>query len=145
MSDPVPGHPLLDRWFGPIVDRGNARRLARDLGVVMLAVAAVQCALAVARGRDALADAALFAVSGALVWATASLPAAALAVAAAVVSTGVAIATLALHEPASGGRSVLLGLVAVWIGGRAVAAAAALRRLSRGGSGDGPGAGPADA
>ena len=131
MSDPAPGHPLLDRWFGPIVDRDGARRLARDLGIALLAVALGQAALALASGRDALADAALFAVAGALVSATASLPAAALAVAAAAGSTGLAIATLTLHAPASGGRSILLGLVAVWIAGRAVAASVALRRLRR--------------
>jgi len=131
MSDPVPEHPLLDRWFGPIVSRAGARALARDLGIALLAVAVAQAALALASGRDALADAALFAVSGALLWATAALPAAALALATAAGSTGIAIATLTLHEPASGGRNILLGLVAVWIAGRAVAAAVALRRFAR--------------
>ena len=131
MNDSAPTHPFVDRWFGPITDREGARRLARDLGIALLAVALAQAVLALASGRDALADAALFAVSGALVWATAALPAAALALATAAGSTALAIATLALRAPASGGRNILLGLVAVWIAGRAVAASVALRRLAR--------------
>jgi len=98
--------------------------------VGLLVVAAVQAALALAGGRDALADAALLAAAGVLVWATAGRLAAALALAVAAVSAGPAVGTLALHEPASGGRSILLGLVAVWIAGRAVVAAVALHRLS---------------
>ena len=131
MDETAPAHPLLDRWFGPIEDRGTARLLARDLGAGLLIVAAVQAWLALAFGRDALADAALFAVSGALGWATAGRLAAALALVTACGSTALAIATLTLHEPESGGRSIFLGLVAVWIGGRAVVAALAYRRHSR--------------
>jgi len=131
MSDPVPAHPLLDRWFGPIVDRASARALARDLGVGLLVVAALQAVLALASGRDALVDAALLAVSGGLVWATASRLAAALAHAVAAGSAALSIATVTLHAPASGGRSIVLGLVAVWIAGRAVVASVALRRLER--------------
>ena len=122
---------LVERLFGPIEDRETARRLARDLGTGLLIVAAVQATVALGYGRDALADAALFAVSGALVWATASRLAAMLALVTACGSAALAIATFTLHEPASQGRSIFLGLVAVWTAGRAVVAALAYRRHSR--------------
>ncbi len=131
MTENAPAHPLLDRWFGPIGDGATARALARDLGIAFLAVAAVQAALALALGRGALVDAGLFVVAGVLVVATGSRLAAALALTVAVGSAGLAVGTLTLHEPASGGRSVLLGLVAVWIAGRAVVAAVAQHRLAR--------------
>lgn len=124
-----PARALVERLFGPIENRATAVALARDLGVGLLLVAALQAALALGAGRDALVDAALFAISGALIWATASRLAAALAVASAVGSAALAIATLTVRAPASGGRSVLLGLVAVWIAGRALVAAVALRRI----------------
>jgi len=122
---------LVERLFGPIENRATARALARDLGVGLLLVAALQAALALGAGRDALADAALFAISGALIWATASRLAAALAVASAVGSAALSIATLTVRAPASGGRSIVLCLVAVWIAGRALVAAVAMRRVPR--------------
>jgi hypothetical protein len=131
MAQIPPTSPLVDRLFGPIEDLATARILARDLGVGLLVVAALQAVLALTSGRDALVDAALLAVSGALVWATAGRFAAALALLAACGSAALAIATLTVRIPATRGRSILLGLIAVWIAGRAVVAALALRRLSR--------------
>jgi hypothetical protein len=121
----------MDRLFGPIEDQAVARVLARNLGVGLLAVGVIQAALALAAGRDALMDAAAFAVTGGLVWATAGRLAAALALVAAAGSAALSIATLAVHTPVSGGRNILLGLVAVWIAGRAVVATFARHRLSR--------------
>ena len=130
MGETAPAHPLLDRWFGPIEEAAQARALARDLAIALVVVAVIQAALALARGRDALADAALFAVAGALFGATRGRLAAAFALVVAVGSTGLAVATLALGRPPSGGRSILLGLAAVWIAGRALAAATVFRRLT---------------
>jgi hypothetical protein len=131
MAQPAPAHPLVDRLFGPISDPSGARVLARELGVGLLLVGVLQAALAFAAGRDALADAAAFAITGGLVWATAGRLAAALALVAATGSAALSIATLAIHAPASGGRNIVLGLVAVWIAGRAVVATFAMHRLSR--------------
>lgn len=131
MALPTPASQLVERLFGPIEEQATARALARDLGVGLLIVAVLQAALALASGRDALVDAALFAISGALVWATASRLAAALALLSASGSAALSIGTLTVHGPASRGRNILLGLIAVWIAGRAVVATFALHRLSR--------------
>jgi hypothetical protein len=125
------GSQLVERLFGPIEDPATARALSRDPGVGLLLVAALQTALALFSGRDALVDAALLAISGALVWASAGRLAAAFALVVACGSAAMSVATLTLHAPASRGRSILLGLVAVWVAGRALVAALALRRLSR--------------
>jgi hypothetical protein len=131
LTEPSEGSQLVERLFGPIQDDRTARILARDLGLALFVVAVLQTVVALALGRDGLVDAALFAISGVLLRATAAWPAAALALAAAGGSAALSVATLTVHAPVSGGRNILLGLVAVWISGRALVATLARRRFAR--------------
>ena len=122
MAEGTPRRPLVERLFAPIEDRDGARVLAGDLGKVLLIVAVIQTVLALARDPAALVDAALYAVFGMFIWVTASRLAAVVVL---FVAGGAGVLTvLALlgSTRTSGGRNIILALVAVWIAARAVQA-----------------------
>jgi hypothetical protein len=122
MREGATDRPVVERLFGPIEDRDGARLLAGDLGKALLVVALIQAVLALARDPVALADAALYAISGPVIWATASRLAAVVVL---FVAGGAGVLTvLALlgSTRTSGGRNIILALVAVWIAARAVQA-----------------------
>jgi hypothetical protein len=132
VSPHTPTLHLLERHFGPIENPAEARALVRDLGLGLMLAAPLQAVLALASGRDALVDAALFAVTGALLRATESRWAAGIALAASIGSAALAVGALVVDSGAAGGRSILLAMVAVWLAGRGLAGTLALHRFSRG-------------
>jgi hypothetical protein len=135
--------PLFERLFAPIEDRDGARVLAGDLGKALIAVALVQTVLALARGPGALADAALYALGGAVIWATASRLSAVIVLLVSALSSVLTLLDLLGPIRTSGGRNIILALVAVWIAGRAVQATFDYRRFgSTGGSAPGGDEGP---
>ncbi len=98
--------------------------------------------LALAGGRGALVDAALLAVTGALLWATASRWVAGAALAVGLGSAALELGGLAGDSDTAEGRSILLAMAAIWLAGRGLVAAIALRRFTRGGGPGGSAQGP---
>lgn len=129
MSADTPSLQLVERLFAPISTAEHARALTRDIGAGLVLLAPIQVALALAGGRNALVDAGLFALTGILLRITASRWAAATALAVTAGSTLLAIGFHVDRSHASGGRSVLLALVAIWLAGRGLVAVLALHRL----------------
>jgi hypothetical protein len=125
----VPG--LVERIFAPIESRAWAAALSRDLGIALVGVAAVQGVLAWLRGPGAFVDAAVYAVSGIVLWVTPNRLAAAVAFATSAAALAIAVHDVFGSANPHGARSILLAFVTLWIGGRALAAALAHRRLSR--------------
>ena len=122
MADITAKRPLVERLFAPIEDSDGARVLAGDLGKALLVVAVIQTILALAREPLTLVDAAFYAACGAVIWVTVSRLAALVVL---LVAGGALVLTmLSLLGPLQtpGGRHVILALVTVWIGGRAVQA-----------------------
>lgn len=132
MSTDTPTLHLVDRLFGPIEDAPDARALTRLTGIGLVLLAPLQAVLALAGGRGALVDAALLAVTGTLLWGTASRWAAGAALAVGLGSAALALGGLAGDAGTAEGRSILLAMAAIWLAGRGLVAAVALRRFSRG-------------
>lgn len=126
---PPPG--FVERLLAPIEDRQWAAVLTRDLGKALLLLAAVQAALALARGPMALVDAALYATLGVIIWITPARVAALLALLVAAGSAALCLHALLVAAGAPNGRNVLLSMFALWVTGRAVQATFAFHRFGR--------------
>lgn len=139
---PPPG--FVERLLAPIEDRQWAAVLTRDLGKVLLLLAAVQATLALARGPMALVDAALYAALGVLIWITPTRLGALLALLVAAGAAALCLHALLVAAGVPDGRNVLLSMFALWITGRAVQATFAFHRFSRTPPGPTAGDGAAD-
>jgi hypothetical protein len=121
---------IADTLFGPIESRDRAEDLARVLGITVLGLALTEAGLAAFVGRWALAVAVLDAAFGVLVWWRKSV-AAAIGLLAVVLGTSVWSTYAVLRqESASAVWALVISLVGVWAGGRAVHCVLQLRRLT---------------
>jgi len=121
---------LVDTLFGPIEDRDGADRLAKLLAIVVLALAAVEAALALLVGLAAIAVAvAEAALAGLLAWRRSVIGAVALLGVALAAGAGMLLEVVRGEGPRYA-WAFAIALAGVWAGGRAVQCAAAAHRFA---------------
>jgi hypothetical protein len=127
----MPEAPKKSRWFSRIETREDALRAIKDSSSAFLVVAALQVILMVVilRSYDVLFDAAVLAVGALLLRRYNSRAAAIVLLLLAVAEAGVTVANR-LGVIAEGGKNVILALLVLWAGIRAVQATFKLHRLA---------------
>ena len=122
--------PVLERLFAPIGDSRHAALVAGDIGVGLALTGAVQAALAHSRQPEALVDAAVYVVLGAVVGLTRSRVAAVLCFLAALAAAALTLLGHIEGGHPSPGRYVLLSATALALAGRALQATFGYHRLA---------------
>jgi hypothetical protein len=138
MFETTPASRISDTLFGPIENRDRADDLARLLAFAVGILAVVEAAFIVVLGPGAIVVAVLEAALAVLVWWKKSIGAAVALLVVALAATVAVVHSVFRGAGSPAAWALVISLIGVWAGGRAVHCTIALRRLrARNGGVDG--------